>query len=78
MHMQVFVFYAFKETLGILGSILKWNVNNDFGLTLKNAVFKNILRQDVEFFDKKQAGVLQVTCSVIALGTALLLVYCYW
>ena len=37
-----------------MGSILKWNVNNDFGLTLKSAVFKNILRQDVEFFDKKQ------------------------
>jgi ABC-type multidrug transport system fused ATPase/permease subunit len=53
------LFYAFKEAIGVTGSILKMNVNNDFGLTLKNAVFKNILRQDVEFFDKKQSGVLQ-------------------
>jgi hypothetical protein len=54
------LFFAMKELVGIIGSILKMNVNNDFGLTLKNAVFTNILRQDTEFFDKKQAGVLQV------------------
>jgi ABC-type multidrug transport system fused ATPase/permease subunit len=53
------LFFAMKELVGIIGSILKMNVNNDFGLTLKNAVFVNILRQDTEFFDKKQSGILQ-------------------
>ena len=45
--------------VGILASILNQRTKNDFNLTLKSAVFKNLLRQDIEFFDKKQTGVLQ-------------------
>ena len=67
---QVFIFYALKEVLAILGSITKWNVNNEFGLTLKNAVFKNILRQDIEFFDKKQVGAAGQSRGAIQLSSA--------
>ena len=41
------VFFGFKEVVGILGEILQNRCNRQFALSLKKAVFANILRQDM-------------------------------
>ena len=38
---------------------MKNRSNRTFALALKQAVYKNILRQDTEYFDKVKTGVLQ-------------------
>ena len=53
---KILVFFAFKEIFGIMGDIMKNRCNRTFALALKQAVFKNILRQDTEYFDKVKTG----------------------
>jgi ABC-type multidrug transport system fused ATPase/permease subunit len=45
--------------IDILGSILSHRANSGFTLQLRRSVLANLLRQDIEYFDKKQAGILQ-------------------
>jgi ABC-type multidrug transport system fused ATPase/permease subunit len=56
---KILVFFGYRSLMGILGDVMANRSNSGFLLMLRRTFYTHMLRQDIAYFDKKQASVLQ-------------------